>query len=96
MRLLFIVCEASVEERVEQILGQCDVCGYTRFTGATGHGKRGPREGTPVWPGLNSLILSCMPDETVPSIVAALDHLEADRGGRLALKVFSVPVDEYC
>jgi hypothetical protein len=95
MRLLFIVFEASVENRVVAMLERCGAPGYTRFAGATGDGKHGPREGTPVWPGLNNLILAGMPEEIVPMVVESLQKLEDERGGRLAVKVFSVPADEY-
>jgi len=95
MRLLFIICEASVDPRVTQILGRAGAPGYTRFTGATGSGKKGIRDGTPIWPGLNSLILACMPDDLVPQVLAELEALSAERSHRLALKVFSVPAEEY-
>jgi len=95
MRLLFIVYEASVENRVTQILERCGAPGYTRFAGATGDGKRGRREGSPVWPGLNNLIMAGMPEEIVPLVNEGLQKLEDERGGRLAVKVFSVPAEEY-
>lgn len=95
MRLLFIICEASVETRVEEIVEHAGGAGYTRFTGAIGHGKRGRREGSPVWPGLNSLIMTGVPENIVPDILERLQRLEDERSGRLAVKVFSVPADEH-
>jgi hypothetical protein len=95
MRLLFIICEASVDHRVIDVLNHLGVPGYTRFTGANGNGKRGRREGTAVWPGLNSLLMACLPADQVPPVLEALERLEAERGGRLAMKVFSVPTEEY-
>lgn len=95
MRLLFIVFESSVENRVIDILHRCGAPGYTRFSDATGDGKRGRREGSPVWPGLNNLIMSGMPEEIVPMVTESLQQLEDERGGRLAVKVFSVAADEY-
>lgn len=95
MRLLFIICEASVDGRVTEVLGRLGAPGYTRFTGATGSGKKGLREGTPVWPGLNSVILACVPDDLLTEVLEALEGLSAERSNRLAIKVFSVPADEY-
>jgi hypothetical protein len=95
MRLLFIVFEASVENRVIEILHRCGAPGFTRFADGTGDGKRGRREGSPVWPGLNNLIMSGVPEEIVPLITESLQKLEDERGGRLAVKVFSVPAEEY-
>jgi len=96
MRLLFIICEASVDTRIMEMLERLEAPGYTRFTGAIGHGRRGRREGTPIWPGLNSLVMTCVPEELVPRILEGLERLNTERAGRLALKVFSTPVEEYC
>jgi hypothetical protein len=95
MRLLFIIVEASVEHRVIEILERCGAPGHTRFTGATGDGKRGRREGTSIWPGLNTLLMAAMPEEIVPLVNESLQKLEDERGGRLAVKVFAVPTEEY-
>jgi hypothetical protein len=95
MRLLFIICDASADARVMGLLDRLEVPGYTRFTGAIGNGPRGRREGTPIWPGQNSLVMTCVPEEMVAGVLAALDKLSAERQGRLALKVFSVPAEQY-
>lgn len=94
MKLLFIICEAGIDDRIMQGLSALGAPGYTRFTGAIGNGRHGVREGTPVWPGLNSLILSCMPPELVEKVKALIDRLNEERQGRLVVKVFSVDADE--
>src|SRR5438876_38305 len=95
MRLLFIICESTIEARVIEMLGRVGAPGYTKFTGASGSGKHGLREGSAVWPGLNSLILACVPESLVSDIHQGIDRLQADRNGRLAIKVFSVSAEEY-
>lgn len=95
MRLLFIICDAGVDGRVMRMLENVPTLGYTRFTGAIGHGNSGPREGTPIWPGLNSILLVGVPEEVVPEVIAGLERLRNERQGRLALKVYSVPAEEY-
>ncbi|MCC6731354.1 MAG: hypothetical protein IT208_18675 [Chthonomonadales bacterium] len=94
MRMLFIICEASVDERVMAILDEASAPGYTRFTGASGNGAHGKRDGTPVWPGLNSIVMACVPDEMVPAVTAGIDRLREQRAGRLAVHVFSVPAEQ--
>jgi hypothetical protein len=94
VRLLFIVCEANVEERVLHELIELGCPGYTRFAGAIGFGSRGRREGSPVWPGLNSLVVSAVPDELEQVVAERLRAIEAERGSGLALKVFSSPCHE--
>ncbi len=95
MRLLFIICEQSIDARVMDTLTRLGAPGYTRFSGAVGSGKNGIREGTPIWPGLNSLVMSAVPEELVPDILESLERMQAERSGRLALKIFSVPAEEY-
>jgi len=96
VRLLFIICESGVEARVTDMLTRVGAPGYTRFTGASGTGAGGIRDGTPVWPGLNSIIMAGVPDAIVPAIMEGIEELEIHRSGRLAVKVFSVAAEEYC
>jgi hypothetical protein len=93
---MFIICEAGVEERLVHMLRDAGVPGYTRFSNATGSGKRGRREGSPVWPGLNTLFMVGAPEEMVPAILESIDKLEKERDGRLSVKVFSATAQEYC
>jgi hypothetical protein len=92
--MLFIVCEANVDERVIRILTDIGVTGYTRFTDAFGSGAHGRREGSPVWPGLNSIIMTAMPDDLVESFRQEVEALQAERSGRLAIRVFAAPVEQ--
>ncbi len=94
MRMLFIFCEANVDPRVISILTEAGVTGYTRFSDAWGFGTHGRREGSPVWPGLNSVIMSCVPDELVAPIRDAIAALEEERSGRLAIRVFACDAEQ--
>lgn len=94
MRMLVIICEANVDGRVLELLTQVGVTGYTRFTDAHGYGTHGRREGSPIWPGLNSVILACVPEELVDKVRAAVAALQEEREGRLAIRVFSTPAEQ--
>jgi hypothetical protein len=95
MKLLFIVCESSVDDKIMELLTRLGAPGYTRFTGGTGFGNSGLREGTAVWPGLNSMIMSAVPEHLVPAVHSGIDDLKAHRSGKLAVKVFVSPLEEY-
>ncbi|HSV74272.1 MAG TPA: hypothetical protein VLH79_10985 [Chthonomonadales bacterium] len=95
MRMFIIVCEAGVDERVIEHLERLGAPGFTRFTGAIGHGRHGRREGTAVWPGLNSVLITCLPAELHELLLAAVDALRVERNGRLAIRVFSVPAEDH-
>lgn len=94
MKLLFIICESSVDAKITDLLSSIGAPGFTRFTGGTGFGSSGPREGTPVWPGLNSLIVAAVPEELVSPIKEQVSNLKAQRAGKLAVKIFVVPMEE--
>lgn len=94
MRLTFIVCEASVDERIMAMLTEAGASGYTRLTGAYGSGSHGRREGSPVWPGLNSIIMSAMTDEQIETVRRRIRDLVEEREGRLAIRMFAAPVEQ--
>lgn len=94
MRLTFIVCEASVDERVMAMLTEAGASGYTRLTDAFGNGSHGRREGSPIWPGLNSIIMSAMTDEQIDTMRQRIEELVAEREGRLAIRMFATPVEQ--
>ncbi|MDQ2730171.1 MAG: hypothetical protein M3Y56_00810, partial [Armatimonadota bacterium] len=91
MQMLTIVCDVSLEERVLAGLREINVPGYTRLTDLTGAGRTGRRDGDPIWPGTNSLLLVVVPDEEVQPVVDMLHHLKSEYSRPPALRVFTVP-----
>ena len=94
MQMLTVICDAGVEERVLEGLRQIGVPGYSRVSDLTGLGRTGRREGDPIWPGTNSLILVSVPDEEVESILAMLRSLKSEYTRPPALHVFSTPASD--
>lgn len=95
MQMVLIVCDAGVTARVTDIVNEAGAAGYTVLHDATGKGESGPRENTPVWPGLNSVILCAVPSECVPRIRRGLDDLRRQRSARhLPLKMFVWNLEE--
>ncbi|GIV16735.1 MAG: hypothetical protein KatS3mg022_2170 [Armatimonadota bacterium] len=95
MRMVLIVCDAGVTARVTEILCEAGAPGYTVLHDATGKGESGPRENTPIWPGLNSVILCAVPADCVPRIREGLDALREQRRARhLPLKMFAWDLEE--
>lgn len=89
MQMALIVCDAGVTARVIEIINEAGASGYTVLHDATGKGESGPRENTPVWPGLNSVILCAVPSDRIPLIRQGLDALRQQRSVRhLPLKMF--------
>lgn len=63
MKLLLIFCDSGVEERVLEGLRRVGVPGYSRLAEVSGSGRTGRRDGDPVWPGTNSLLMVAVPSE---------------------------------
>ena len=95
-RFLLIVCDTGADEEAVRPLEEAGATGYTRFSGASGVGETGRHEGSPVWPGQNTLILSAVSESLVPEVVRRLKGLHNSRPGHvLGLKIFAFPVQEF-
>jgi PII-like signaling protein len=94
-QMVLIVCDAGVTGRVTEIVINAGAHGYTVLRGATGLGESGPRENTPIWPGLNSVILCAVAAECVPKIREGLEALRKQRRIRhLPLRMFVWKLEE--
>jgi hypothetical protein len=71
-KLVLIVCEQGVEPDVMGALRSVGVSHYTRWTDCTGSGETGTREGTAIWPGLNSVVMVVMDAALVAPLHARL------------------------
>ncbi|MCS6950744.1 MAG: hypothetical protein RMM06_07870 [Armatimonadota bacterium] len=95
IQMVLIVCDSGVTARVTEILSAAGATGYTVLRDATGRGESGPRENTPIWPGLNSVVLCAVPADCVPRIREGLQVLRQQRSARhLPLKMFVWQLEE--
>jgi hypothetical protein len=74
-KLVLIVCDQGVEPDVMEVLRSQGFTHYTRWTDCQGSGETGIREGTPVWPGLNSIIMIVMPEAQVEPLRVSLHEV---------------------
>ncbi len=87
MKAVFIVYNQALTERVNYILDQLRIKGYTQFPLVYGQGTNGgePRMGSHAWPEMNSSILTIVEDDMVPLLlkyVEKLDHVNLENGIR--------------
>lgn len=71
-KLAFIVCDQGVEPDVLGALDELGLPHYTRWTDCSGSGETGVREGSAIWPGLNSVIMVLMPAAKVDKLAERL------------------------
>lgn len=87
MKSVFIVFNQANTERVEYLLDQLGINGFTFFEQVQGRGTFGgePRRGTHTWPEMNSAVITVVEDEKVPTLletVKKLDNRNKDVGVR--------------
>jgi hypothetical protein len=86
-KLVLIVCDQGVEPDVLDVMKEHNLAHYTRWTDCQGSGTTGIREGTPVWPGLNTVIMVVMPADQVEPLRADLHEMREHFGITPGLKI---------
>ncbi len=74
-KLAFIIVESSAEPDVLAALEELGIVHYTRFADIAGHGETGRRDGTAIFPGLNTVIMTAIPSDLVEPMIAALHRV---------------------
>ena len=78
MKAVFIIFNQANTERVEYMLDQLKINGFTLFEQVQGRGTNGgePRRGTHTWPEMNSAVMSVVEDDRVDELLKTT-HIEA-------------------
>lgn len=87
MKAVFIAFNQAHTERVEFILDQMDIKGFTWWEDVQGRGTQTgePRRGTHTWPEMNSALLTIVPDHQVDPLlenIRKLDEINKEVGVR--------------
>ena len=87
MKSVFIVFNQANTERVEYMLDQLKISGFTFFEQVQGRGTNGgePRRGSHTWPEMNSAVMTVVEDYQVAvlfSTVKKLDNRSKEMGVR--------------
>lgn len=85
MKSVFIVFNQANTERVEFMLDELGIRGFTFFEQIQGRGTNDgdPRRGTHTWPEMNSAVMTVIPDDKVEELLSAvrkLDHRNLEVG----------------
>jgi len=69
VKLVIAVFDAGVLPDIMRVLEELGIRQWTRLADAKGAGERNVREGNPIWPGLNDILLLVIhPDQVQPLI----------------------------
>ncbi len=93
MKLLVVVYEAGIDDSVTGLLERLNLPGWTKLEGGVGFGRKGPRLGTPIWPGTNNLLLLVLEEQEVHRVLEALEALKREYLRPPALFAFVQPVE---
>ena len=69
MKLVYAVFESGVLPDVQAIMAEQGITGWTRISDVPGAGERNTHEGTPVYPGLNEVLLLVLDEEKVQPLI---------------------------
>ena len=89
MKCVFIVFNQTNTARVEYILDQLNIKGFTFFEEVQGRGTYGgePRRGTHTWPEMNSAVMTVVEDDSVEKLLLAVKKLD-NRNRDIGVRAF--------
>lgn len=89
MKSVFIVFNQAFTSRVEYMLDQLGIRGFTFFEQVQGRGTKtgDPHRGTHAWPEMNSAVMAVVPDEAVAELLATVKKLDA-RNKEVGVRAF--------
>ena len=89
MKSVFIVFNQTNTERVEYMLDQLEINGFTFFEQVQGRGTNGgePRRGTHTWPEMNSAVITVVDDDRVPELLSTIKKLD-NRNKEVGVRAF--------
>ncbi len=89
MKSVFIVFNQANTERVEYLLDELKISGFTFFEQVQGRGTNGgePRRGTHTWPEMNSAIMTVVEDDQVYELLQTVKKLD-NRNPEVGVRAF--------
>ena len=98
MKLVLIVFNFIYDEPVRAMIERLQIPGFTEVPKVFGTGESGKRFGTHAFPGHDTMLLTVVPEEQMPSLPEELGRFKrglADRSKRHGgIKAFVLPVEQ--
>ncbi|HQN94098.1 MAG TPA: P-II family nitrogen regulator [Prolixibacteraceae bacterium] len=89
MKSVFIIFNQANTERVEYMLDQLSIRGFSFFEQVQGRGSKTgePRRGTHTWPEMNSAVITIVEDDKVDELLRAIHKLDK-RNKEIGVRAF--------
>lgn len=80
MKAIFISYNQALTERIDAMLDEYEVRGFTRWTPTEGRGSYTgePHYGNHTWPAINTSVLAIVEDEKAPIVLDAIRRIDAE------------------
>ena len=95
MKAVFIVFNQENKERVEYLLDQLNIRGFTFWENVQGRGSVDgePRRGTHTWPEMNSAVLTIVDDDKVDELMRTVRKLD-NRNKTVGVRAFAWNIEQ--
>ena len=95
MKAVFIVFNQANTERVEYLLDQLNIRGFTFWENVQGCGSVDgePRRGTHTWPEMNSAVLTIVDDDKVDELMRTVRKLD-NRNKTVGVRAFAWNIEQ--
>lgn len=74
-KLMLVIFEEGIRPDVMELIARHGLTGYTLWKSIEGAGVTGPKQGNPIWPGLNDVLLLVLDEPAVRPLITALHAL---------------------
>ncbi len=95
MKMLVLLYSGPDPRHITDLLDAAGVRGYTVLDGARGSGESGRVEGTRVWPGAASVIVSVVPADVADAVRNALRAFRESHPHGEHLHVATLPLESF-
>jgi len=95
MKSVFIIFNQANTARVEFMLDELGIRGYTFFEQVQGRGSKDgePRHGTHTWPEMNSAVMTIVDDAQVEPLLSAVHKLDL-RNKEVGVRAFTWNIEQ--
>ncbi len=91
--VLTVIYDSGLDERVLAVVTEAGAEGWTKIDDAQGYGGTGYKLNTPVWPGMNNILLVALSREQAVTISSALHALQASHRRKPGITLWLQPVE---
>ncbi|MBR6491378.1 MAG: hypothetical protein IKT02_03500 [Bacteroidales bacterium] len=95
MKAILIIFNQADTERIEYMLDEMGIRGFTFIENVQGRGSVNgePHRGTHTWPEMNSAVLTIVPDEVVDGVLSNVRRLDK-RNEEVGIRAFVWTIDK--